>query len=220
MNKFKSAISHLYYSLGFSVYLWWIFIYMNFLRRNTKRFGLNVIIPLSHCCFMVDKKAAFILNGTLDLGWHPFKESKLETRLEIGPKASLVINGNFRVYNGSDIRVVQNGILTLNGGYCNDGLYIVCSDKITIGKNCAIARDVIIRDNDAHLLEGEASDVAKEINIGDHVWIGTRAIILKGVNIGDGAVIAAGAVVTKDIPSKCLVAGVPAKVIRENVNWK
>jgi acetyltransferase-like isoleucine patch superfamily enzyme len=46
-----------------------------------------------------------------------------------------------------------------------------------------------------------------------------NATILKGVRIGDGAVIAAGSVVTKDVPSHCLAAGVPAKVIKEHVSW-
>ena len=45
-------------------------------------------------------------------------------------------------------------------------------------------------------------------------------MILPGVTIGDGAIVAAGAVVTKDVPEKCMVAGVPAKVIKENVEWK
>ena len=53
----------------------------------------------------------------------------------------------------------------------------------------------------------------KPVKIGNHVWIGTRAIIMKGVTIGDGAIIAAGAVVTKDIPDGSVVGGVPAKVI-------
>ena len=58
------------------------------------------------------------------------------------------------------------------------------------------------------------------IVIGNHVWIGARAIILKGVIIGDGAIIAAGAVVTHDVPAYTLAGGVPAKVIREGVEWK
>ena len=58
------------------------------------------------------------------------------------------------------------------------------------------------------------------IVIGDHVWIGTNAIVLKGVTIGDGAVIAAGAVVTRDVPAHSLAAGVPARVIRSDVHWE
>lgn len=52
------------------------------------------------------------------------------------------------------------------------------------------------------------------------VWICAKATILKGVTIGDGAIVAAGAVVTKDMPAYSLVAGNPARVIKENVIWK
>ena len=58
------------------------------------------------------------------------------------------------------------------------------------------------------------------IEIGNKVWIATGAMILPGVKIGDGAIVAAGAVVTKDVPERCMVAGIPAKVIKENVEWK
>ena len=47
-----------------------------------------------------------------------------------------------------------------------------------------------------------------------------NAIILKGVTIGKGSIVAAGAVVTKDVPDNCLVAGNPARIVRENVLWK
>lgn len=55
-------------------------------------------------------------------------------------------------------------------------------------------------------------------NIGNDVWIGTRAIIMDGVNIGDGAIVAAGAVVTKDVPPFAVVGGVPAKIIKYRFN--
>ena len=58
------------------------------------------------------------------------------------------------------------------------------------------------------------------IIIGNNVWIGTNVTILKGVTIGDGAIIAAGSVVTKNIPAHTLATGIPAKVIKENVEWK
>ncbi len=53
------------------------------------------------------------------------------------------------------------------------------------------------------------------IRIGKKVWIGANATVVPGVSIGDGAVIAAGAVVTKDVPARTVVAGVPAKVVKE-----
>ena len=49
--------------------------------------------------------------------------------------------------------------------------------------------------------------------------MGCNVLILKGITVGDGAVIAAGSVVTRDVPAGALVAGNPAKVIRENVKW-
>lgn len=55
------------------------------------------------------------------------------------------------------------------------------------------------------------------IVVGDDVWIGNRATVHSGVKIGQGAVVAAGAVVTKDVPPYCIVAGNPARVIRERV---
>ena len=57
-------------------------------------------------------------------------------------------------------------------------------------------------------------DEYKKVEIGNDVWIGTRATILDGVRVGDGAIIAAGAVVTKDVPPYAIVGGVPAKVIK------
>ena len=52
------------------------------------------------------------------------------------------------------------------------------------------------------------------------MWIGTRVTVLNGVRVGDGAVIAAGSLVTADVPAGSLVGGVPAKIIKENVDWK
>ena len=58
------------------------------------------------------------------------------------------------------------------------------------------------------------------VRIGDHVWIGASAVILKGVTIGENSVVAASAVVTEDVPPHMLVAGIPAKPIREIAGWE
>jgi acetyltransferase-like isoleucine patch superfamily enzyme len=100
-----------------------------------------------------------------------------------------------------------------NGTYLNRGVEVVAARSVSIGRDCKIARDVIIMDTDQHALPG-AELVVKPVVIGDRVWIGARAIILKGVHIGDDAVIGAGAVVTKDVPPRGVAVGPAARLIR------
>lgn len=57
--------------------------------------------------------------------------------------------------------------------------------------------------------------VCGPVKIGDNVWIGSGAIILPGVNLGMGCIVGAGAVVTRDVPPHTLVAGIPAKIVKE-----
>ena len=56
------------------------------------------------------------------------------------------------------------------------------------------------------------------MTIGDDVWIGGNCTILPGVTIGSNVIVAAGAVVTKDVPDNCVVAGVPARVVKALAN--
>ncbi len=142
--------------------------------------------------------------------------------LWIGENAQLISKG-FTMYEGAAVVVREGGTLTLGrNSYMNESL-IQCANSITIGDNCAIAADVLIQDTDFHPIldeNGNPKPVSKPIVIGDKVWICAKATILKGVTIGDGAIVAAGAVVKKDVPARCVVAGNPAKVVRENVIWK
>jgi acetyltransferase-like isoleucine patch superfamily enzyme len=109
---------------------------------------------------------------------------------------------------------IEIGALT----YLNRRTEIACKSSVRIGERCAISWDVLITDTDYHALAGSSAVVP--VVIGDHVWVGARSTILKSVTIGEGAVIAAGSLVTKDAPPCALVAGMPARVIRENVWWE
>ncbi|MFN3712157.1 MAG: acyltransferase [Alcanivoracaceae bacterium] len=96
---------------------------------------------------------------------------------------------------------------------------------IHIGAECLLAGGIIIQDNDGHPIDAvarRADEPAPEsavaaVNIGDGVWIGRRAIILKGVTIGENAIVGAGSVVVKDVPANAIVAGNPARLIRQIV---
>jgi acetyltransferase-like isoleucine patch superfamily enzyme len=121
--------------------------------------------------------------------------------------------GNCGLFSGVRFECWQGAQITVGDGtYLNRGAEIVAADSVTIGRDCKIARDVIIMDTDQHELPGQGLLVAPVV-IEDRVWIGARAIVLKGVTVGHDAIIAAGAVVTRDVPPRTVVAGVPAKPV-------
>ncbi|WP_035602744.1 sugar O-acetyltransferase [Haloferula sp. BvORR071] len=102
--------------------------------------------------------------------------------------------------------------------YSNYDLIILDVCEVRIGHNCFIAPRVSIF-TAGHPLDAPTRisglEFGKPVTIGDNVWIGGHAVINPGVRIGNNVVIAAGAVVTKDVPDNMVVAGVPARVIRE-----
>ena len=108
-------------------------------------------------------------------------------------------------------------ITTGKNFYANHGLVILDAAAVTFGDDVMLAPGVMISTS-THPLHAvkrnKGIETAKPIKIGNSVWIGMGAKILEGVTIGDNAVIAAGAVVNKDVPANTVVAGVPAKVVK------
>lgn len=104
------------------------------------------------------------------------------------------------------------------GTFVNYGLVALDVVEIRIGANCQLANDIQLL-TPIHPLDPqprrEGWEAGVPITIGDNVWIGGGAIVLPGVTIGDDAVVGAGSVVTKDVPARTVVAGNPARVIRE-----
>ena len=96
------------------------------------------------------------------------------------------------------------------------GNYYQTSGNIVIGRGTWIAPNVgIITGNHNPENPDEQLD-PEDVVIGEHCWIGMNAVILPGVHLGDHTVVGAGAVVTKSYPQgHCVVAGVPARVVRE-----
>jgi len=146
------------------------------------------------------------------------KSNKLSGSLYVADNSTLKVD-SFTFLAGCRVTVNENAELTIKTGYINYDSVIDCFDKIVIGKNTVISEKVVIRDSHNHKMLRDDFKTTAPIIIGDNVWIGIGATILSGVTIGDGAIIAAGAVVTHDVSPRTLVAGVPAKVKRTDVEW-
>lgn len=137
--------------------------------------------------------------------------------------STLRINGNVSLYPGVQVFAQNAEIIIGNGTKINGTTQIVALNKIEIGDDCYIAQGVIIRDNDGHKLSDDETPPEMNclpVKIGNHCWLGQRAMVLKGASIADNVVIAAGAIVTKDIEQGTLAGGVPAKTIFSKVVWE
>lgn len=97
------------------------------------------------------------------------------------------------------------------------GSRISASDEIVLGDGVMLANGAYITDSDWHTLYDRTARAAAPtpVHIGDNVWLGDHATVLKGVTIGANSVVAARAVVSKDVPANVVVAGNPARVVKE-----
>lgn len=101
----------------------------------------------------------------------------------------------------------------------NNAVIVAERSSISIGADTLIGTEFTVYDSDFHELYPDrrlsGNHKCMPVNIGKNVFIGSRVIVLKGTCIGDNAVVAAGSVVTKNVPEGAVVAGNPAKIIRQ-----
>lgn len=132
---------------------------------------------------------------------------------------SIVIGEKFRLLSTtvpSEFVTHPGGRIEIGDGvFVNYGASLSAHQLVRIGDGAQLGSYACLMDNDYHSPEDLSQPgESRPIVLGRGVWLGVRVIVLKGVTIGDHAVIGAGSVVTKDVPARCLAAGVPAKVIR------
>lgn len=171
------------------------------------------------------KKFFSLINGHLFKYLNRIKGGRLlkvQRRVKIYSKQKGSISIGERVHIYPDVCFFLDSpsakIIIGDRTYINRRTEIKCQNSVEIGNDCAISWDVLIMDTDYHCINGQP--VCKPVKIGDKVWIGCKSTILKGVSIGDGAVIASGALVNRDVPPRTMVGGVPARIIREDVEWQ
>lgn len=149
-------------------------------------------------------------------------------------KVNINITGNNNLIEISPNAKLNLAQIVLRGNDCNikigqgttfGSAYIVCmgeSNSIHIGDECMFAEHIEIWNTDSHPIldeKGNVTNPSKPISIGNHVWCGKGCKILKGVSIGNNAIIGMQSIVTKDIADGTLNVGIPARTIREGLNW-
>ena len=172
------------------------------------------------------------------------KYASCGAELDVSPKSNcsadqsgcIVIGDHCRIWGRLESQ--SGGKITIGDHTCIYDRTIVGSvSQISIGKCVIISNHVHIYDNNNHPTDpqvrmqmsmgGFDGDPWKwihaesaPITIGDNVWVGEYAAILKGVTIGEGAIVASHAVVTKDVPPYAIVAGNPARIVKELTGYE
>lgn len=142
--------------------------------------------------------------------------------INIGESQDYIRNLNVSMYSpnselimGKNIGIVSCSILFNKKENC----------KVEIGDDCIIANNVTIRTCDGHTIKdintNEIINEDKNVKIGNHVWLGQNSTILKDSVIPNNTIVACNAVVTKNFCEEHIIlAGIPAKIVKNNVNWE
>lgn len=162
-----------------------------------------------------------ITNSNVIIG----KNSRIEWNVKFKGVNPILIGNNVSIRDGA-ILIPDKGSISI-GNNCSIGAYNILdgSGELFIGNHVRIGSHVCIYSAN-HIFESRTELIYKQgmdykkVIVNDDVWIGAHVTILAGVSIGEGAVLAAGSVVTKDVLPYTIVAGVPAKPIKERVAKK
>jgi acetyltransferase-like isoleucine patch superfamily enzyme len=138
--------------------------------------------------------------------------------VEIGPNATVNCGNIF-------IEDDNNNVIIGEGTNICGSTHLACIEgtSIRIGKECLFSSEIVFRTGDSHSIldeSGNRINPSKDIVVGDRVWIGYRAMLNKGAVISKNSVVGTGAVVTKSFEEEIIIlAGVPAKIVKRNIDW-
>lgn len=135
-----------------------------------------------------------------------------------------VMGSNNKIYIGKNVKnlLYHNEVIGIR---CGSNNTIIIGDGTTHGSDCAIklgdnclvslGEDCMLSNEVLYSCQGTGNSIV----IGEHVWFGLRSAALSGSKIGDGSIVGACGILDGQFPNNCIVAGNPAKVIRQNVAW-
>ena len=131
------------------------------------------------------------------------------------------------VCKGMDIWISDGSVLKVghNSHFTGD-IHLACLEgkSVSIGKQCLFSNDITFRTGDSHVitdLEDNRINYGRDIVVGDHVWVGQQVVILKGASIAPDTIVGTRSLITNGVyPANVVLAGSPAKVVKEKVNWR
>lgn len=142
--------------------------------------------------------------------------------IEIHESSKFIRNSNFLMDQKAD-RSLKIGKNILIAGA--DIIVALDKSQMTFGDGCMISYDVHIRNHDGHVIYDATTkepiqQSAREMCIGNNVWIGFRSLITKNISIADGIIVAAGSIVSKSLEEQnTIFGGNPVRLLRQNVEW-
>lgn len=173
------------------------------------------------------RKGCIVLDGErskLVFGFEATQgQSNNQSLLYFGNNATLVLRGYVAMTKGTRL-VIDKGQMDIGHHFfCNGDCYFRCTTHIRIGNDNMYGWNVCFNTSDGHQIyvEGQAKDMEGDIYIGNHVWIGSNSMIAKKTQIPSECVVAQNSLVLDTFNEEhCLIAGVPAKKIRDKFSWK
>ena len=149
--------------------------------------------------------------------------SNCRSLISIGKGATLVVKDGVSMARGTRL-VIHSGCVSIGRNFwCNGDCIFFCTTKISIGDDNMYGWNINFNTSDGHsvYVNGEQKPMEGDIEIGNHVWIASYCNIAKNTYVANDCVVAQCSLVNgRHEEEQCLIGGVPAKKIKENVRWK
>lgn len=176
-------------------------------KNKIKIWGVNNEIKILSGCFFKGNLISIVGNNNKVI---------LENNVRMGIDNCILIYGNnIEVHIKDGTSFMENLQINATEDY----------SKIIIGKDCMFSNNIMIRTSDGHpiydLKTNQRINNAKDVHIGDHVWVASKTDIMKGAVVPDGCIVGSHTAVTKQFDKKnCLIIGRPGIIKKENVYWE
>lgn len=199
------------------------FIHYNYFCKNIIRDKGCYVIPFKNSIIELDKSSKIVLKANLHIGINKLKGSHAETYIQLKKNSVWNVNGEVLMFYNTIVELFENAQFDSDFFSVNSGSAIMCAKHITFGKNVMLGREIMIYDSDHHKVldeNGNPTNPAKDVIIGDNVWLTNRITVLKGTTINSGALVSSMSLIRKDVPENSLVASTDqAKTLKTGIHW-